>query len=275
MAEVEVERLGTNGRGVGRLDSGMAVFVEDGLPGQRVRARLHKVKKSFAEARIEEVLEESPHRTEPRCVHFFTCGGCRLQHLDYAAQLRAKTAQVTDALERIGHFDDPPVRDALDSPDAWGYRNKMEYSFGDVRWLTKEEMGAEEGNVQRDFALGLHPRGRWAQILHLQECHLPHPRSVEILKAVQDRTAGSRFAPYSGKTHRGYWRFLITRQGVRTDQWLADIVTEDLPDAHGETEALARGLEEIGGNRYCLDLVQPIDLLPHTPHVECVARLTA
>jgi len=241
-AVVEVESLGSNGRGVARLPSGMAVFVEDGLPGQQVRIRLRKVKKHFAEARIEEILRESPARVEPRCRHFFTCGGCRLQHLDYRAQVAEKGEQVRDALERIGGFEDPPMRPPMGSPQEWGYRNKMEYSFGDVRWLSREELDAAESRVRRDFALGLHPRGRWERILHLEECHLPHPRSVEILREVQEQTGRSRHRPYSPRTHKGYWRYLITRQGVRTGQWMADIVTADIEAAHGEVEDLARRL---------------------------------
>ena len=280
--ELEIERLDTEARGVGRSPEGQVVFVPDALPGQRVRVRLGKRKKTWAEARLLEVLRPGTDQVEPRCVHFWTCGGCRLQHLDYPAQLAAKTAQVRDALVRLGHFPDPPVEDCEPSPDVYGYRNKMEYSFGDRRWLDREEMearwkreakvlrraaraqgdasGAKEAaggpakgsarrdgrtNRDRDFALGLHPRARWDRVIQLEECHLPEERSVEVLRHVQEATLRSRRGAYSTRTHQGYWRFLVVRQGVRTGQWLVDLITAPSREGHGEVEALARSLQAV------------------------------
>ncbi|MFC1544105.1 23S rRNA (uracil(1939)-C(5))-methyltransferase RlmD [Gemmatimonadota bacterium] len=242
LLELEIESLAFGGRGVARTDEGLVVFVEDALPGQRVRARIVRVKKGHAEAKLSEIVRESPDAVTPRCRHFGTCGGCRLQHLDYPAQLAAKTAQVSDSLRRLGGFRDPEVRDALASPDVYGYRNKMEYSFGDRRWLTAGEMAAGRSHPEDDRALGLHPRGRWNRILHLEECHLPDELSVKVLRHVQEAVARSSLDVFTTRTHKGFWRFLVVREGRRTGQWLVDIITSEEKDGWGEVDELAAGL---------------------------------
>jgi 23S rRNA (uracil1939-C5)-methyltransferase len=242
--ELEIERLAFGGLGVSRTGKGMVVFIRDGLPGQRVRARLVRIKKRHAEAVIDEILRESPHAVAPRCRHFGPCGGCRLQHLDYAAQLSEKSDQVRDALERLGRFNDPPVEETIPGPRTFGYRNKMEYSFGDMRWLTAEEMDRKEEIPERFFGLGLHPRGRWDRVIHLHECHLPDSLSVEIMRAVQDVAIRSALRPFTTRTQEGFWRFLVVRQGVRTDQWMVDLITSENADGTAEVDALAARLME-------------------------------
>ncbi|MFC1499650.1 23S rRNA (uracil(1939)-C(5))-methyltransferase RlmD [Candidatus Zixiibacteriota bacterium] len=241
--ELDIESLAFGGRGIGRTEEGRVVFVDDALPGQRVSAQIVKMKKRHAEARLVDVITPSPEEVEPRCVHFGTCGGCRLQHLDYEAQMREKEDQVREALRRIGGFRDLETEPIFPSPRIYGYRNKMEYSFGDMRWLTSEEMEDPSSVPGRDFALGLHPRGHWSRTLHLTDCHLPDPFSVEILREVQKSTSQSRFRPYSTGGHTGFWRFLTIREGVRTRQWLVDIITADDPTGSGEVETLARHLK--------------------------------
>lgn len=241
--EIKIDSLAFGGNGVGRTDDGLVVFVEDGLPGQLVSARLGKVKKNYAYATLAEVRRQSPDFCEPRCLYFGSCGGCRLQHLSYDVQISAKGEQVRDALARIGGFADPPVENIIPSPSVYGYRNKMEYSFGNVRWLDALEMEQLENVPNRDFALGLHPRRRWNRIINIQECHLPSRLSVDIVKLVQESTSKSSYRPYTTKTHTGFWKFLIVREGVRTRQWLVDLVTSDKPEARGEVDSLARKIK--------------------------------
>lgn len=243
IVDLKIESLAFGGRGIGRTGEGMVVFVEDALPGQRIRASVTRIRKRYVEARLHEVVEESPHAVKPRCTHFGPCGGCRLQHLDYKAQLEEKEQQVREALIRIGGFTSPPVEQIIPSPRIYGYRNKMEYSFGNTRWLTPEEMDNKKSVSDRDFALGLHPRGRWYRTIHLDECHLPSNLSVEILKVVQKSAVAGTYKPFSTGDQSGYWRFLVVREGVRTGQWLVDIITSDDSSAQGEVEALARHLK--------------------------------
>src|SRR5437763_4019998 len=125
--ELRVDRLAYGGRGVARHGE-LVVFVARGLPGDRVRARVTKFKRRYAEAQAIELLEPGPGRVEPRCAHFGVCGGCAWQDLDYAEQLRHKQAQVADALDRLGGFAGFALEPIVPAEQHYGYRNKVEYS---------------------------------------------------------------------------------------------------------------------------------------------------
>src|SRR5438477_1650956 len=126
--ELHVDSLAYGGNGVARLN-GFVVFVRRGLPGDTVRARVTKVKRSHAEALAVEVLEPGPQRVDAPCAHYPACGGCRFQDLAYDAQVAAKKAQVADALRRIGGLADPPLEPIIPAESIFHYRNKLEYSF--------------------------------------------------------------------------------------------------------------------------------------------------
>src|ERR687888_188030 len=128
--DVRIESLAYGGNGVGRVD-GFVVFVRGGLPGDRVRARVTKTKRGFAEASTEVVLEPSARRVEPPCPYFGVCGGCRFQDLAYEEQIAQKEQQVRDALERIGRFSPPPLEPIVPAASEYGYRNKLEYTFAE------------------------------------------------------------------------------------------------------------------------------------------------
>src|SRR5919206_4161087 len=140
--ELTVDRLAHGGAGVARLD-GYVVFVRGAVPGDRVKARVTKSKRSFAEADSVELLEPSPDRVEPVAPH----PGAPWQVLPYERQLTEKQEQVRDALARIGRFEEPPVRPIVPAVEQWRYRNKLEYSFG----------SADDG----ELVLGFHRPGRW------------------------------------------------------------------------------------------------------------------
>ncbi|MGI9175775.1 MAG: class I SAM-dependent RNA methyltransferase, partial [Rhodothermales bacterium] len=139
--ELTIEKFADRGKSLARLD-GRVVFVPGAVPGDRVRALVTKSKKSYAEARLTDVLQPSDLRTEPRCFYFPTCGGCKWQHVQYEAQLEAKRQSVEEALVHEGGFEDVQVSPALGSPDVFFYRNKMEFSFSTRRWLTPEEIAS-------------------------------------------------------------------------------------------------------------------------------------
>ncbi len=215
-----VERLALGGRGVARVE-GYTVFVERGLPGQEVEATILRRKKAYAEARVERVLRPSPQETEPRCAHFGLCGGCALQHLEYGAQLEAKRDQVRDSLIRLGGFADPVVEETLPSPAAYEYRNKMEYSFS-TRWLTDPD-AAESGESR--FGLGLHVRRRFDRVVSVERCHLQDAEGSELLGRVRSFAEASGIPFYSTRTHTGFWRFLVLRQGVHTGDRMVLLIT--------------------------------------------------
>jgi 23S rRNA (uracil1939-C5)-methyltransferase len=207
--ELQVDSLAYGGNGVARLD-GFVVFVRSGLPGDRVRARVTKVKRGFAEAIATDVLEPSQHRVEAPCAHYPVCGGCRFQDLDYAFQVAAKEDQVRDALKRIGGIAEPPLEPILPADSPFFYRNKMEYSF------TQTSDGP---------ALGFHKAGRWDEVLEIEKCWLTTDLGNSIRNAVRDWAREENLVAYDQAEHTGYLRHLVVREGRNTGQALVVLVT--------------------------------------------------
>jgi 23S rRNA (uracil1939-C5)-methyltransferase len=210
--EVGIDSLAYGGSGVGRVD-GFVVFVRGALPGDRVRARVTKVKRGFAEAAAETVLDPSAQRVEAPCHHFGIgkCGGCRFQDLAYEAQIAAKEQQVRDALVRIGRLEEPPVEPIVPAASLYHYRNKLEYSFS----------AGEDGEV----ALGFHRAGRWDQVIDIEECLLTTDLGNAIRLAVRDWAREEKLEPYDQATGEGYLRHLVYREGRNTGEVLVVLVT--------------------------------------------------
>jgi 23S rRNA (uracil1939-C5)-methyltransferase len=207
--ELQIDSLAYGGNGVGRLN-GFVVFVRGALPGDRVRAKVTKVKRGFAEAAAGDVLEPSPHRVDAPCPHFGVCGGCRFQHLVYEEQIAAKEQQVRDALARIGRVAEPPVEPIVPAASLYHYRNKLEYSF----------TASDEG-----VALGFHRAGRWDEVIALEVCLLTTEVGNAIRDAVRDWAREERLEPYDQATGEGYLRHLVVREGRNTGQVLVVLVT--------------------------------------------------
>jgi len=207
--ELHVDSLAFGGNGVARLN-GFVVFVRRGLPGDTVRARVTKVKRSHAEALAVEIVEPSDKRVEAPCAHYPACGGCRFQDLAYGAQLEAKHEQVGDALRRIGGIAEPPLEPILPAESQFFYRNKLEYSF------TSTPAGP---------SLGFHKAGRWDEVLEIEKCWLTTELGNAIRNAVRDWAREERLEPYDQADQSGYLRHLVVREGRNTGQVLVQLVT--------------------------------------------------
>jgi 23S rRNA (uracil1939-C5)-methyltransferase len=208
--ELDIESLAFGGNGVARHD-GFVVFVRRGLPGDRVRARVTKVKRGFAEALATDVLTAGPLHVDAPCEHYPICGGCRFQDLAYEAQIEQKHAQVRDALQRIAGIADPPLEPIVRCrPDVFFYRNKMEYSFAP----------SDDGPV-----LGLHRAGRWDEVVDIRRCWLTTDVGNGIRNAVRDWAREEGLPAYSQEDGSGYLRHLIVREGRNTGQALVQLVT--------------------------------------------------
>jgi 23S rRNA (uracil1939-C5)-methyltransferase len=209
VVELDVDSLAYGGNGVARLN-GFVVFVRRGLPGDRVRARVTKVKRGFAEALAEEVVAPSALRVEAPCAHYPACGGCRFQDLAYEAQVAEKEAQVRDALRRIGGIAEPPLEGILPAESQFHYRNKLEYSF------TRTPSGP---------ALGFHKAGRWDEVLEIERCWLTTDLGNAIRNAVRDWAREEGLEAYDQADGTGYLRHLVYREGRNTGQVLVMLVT--------------------------------------------------
>ena len=222
MVELEITGIAFGGKGMSRLN-GLAVFVDQAIPGDRVRARIIRKKKNYAEARLTELLEASADRIQAPCRYSGTCGGCKWQFLTYSKQREYKRQHVIESLEHIGLIKGIAVAPTIASPKIFAYRNKMEFSCSDREWLMPQEMGKQ--NKVKGFAIGLHVPGTFSKVLDIQACLLQPEIGNSILAEVRNYIAKSDKPVYGLKTHIGFWRFLMLRYSVAYNQWMVNIVT--------------------------------------------------
>jgi 23S rRNA (uracil1939-C5)-methyltransferase len=211
LIEVEISDLSDTGDGVGRT-SERVVFVADVVPGDRILARLLYVKPSYAQAKLQEILQPSPHRVRPSCIVADKCGGCQWQHVGYEYQIIAKRNQVIQALERIGGFVAPDVKPMLVGNDAFGYRNKATYPIGK--------------SIAGKVVAGYYQKGSH-QIVNLNQCPVQDERLNLLLREVKQDIQKQRWQPYDEKTHTGLIRHLGLRIGRRTGEMLLTLVVKD------------------------------------------------
>lgn len=221
---LEIESAAFRGKGVAKVD-GLAVFVYGTAPGDVVKARIIKKKKNYREAKLLEVLEPSKDRITPKCQHANVCGGCSWQHVPYAKQLEYKGQQVADHIRRLGGLTDTIIHPAMGSESEFYYRNKMEYSFANRRWLTQDEINKDEFVDDSGFAAGMHAPGRFDKILNLNECHLQRKESFEILDFVRNYCIKHDIPPFDAMKHEGFMRHLMIRNSYHTDDFMVNLVT--------------------------------------------------
>ncbi len=222
LIEATITDLAFGGRGLARID-GMAVFVDPAVPGDRVRARIFKKRKRYAEARVVELLAPSVDRVPCPCPYNGWCGGCKSQFLSYDRQLAYKWRHVVDSLSHIGALEDIPVHPVIPSEKIFGYRNKMEFSCSDRRWLLPEEMNMDR--IDNGFALGLHVPGTFYKVLDIDACLLMPDLGNQILGTARAFMKKSDQLAYGLRSHKGFWRFLMLRHSVAKDQWMVNVVT--------------------------------------------------
>ncbi len=223
--ELEVADLAFGGPAIAKVD-GFVVFVENALPGDRVLATVFRRRRQYAEARADRILRPSPARVPARCAHVSICGGCRLQELDYAEQVRHKERQVAECLAHLGGVA-ASVRRAIPAPARFHYRNKMEYSFGT--------------DAEGRLTLGLHRRGFFDRPFDLERCHIATPVSSEIVDFVRAFARAEALTPYDLRRHTGLLRFLAVREAVRTGQVMVNLVASE---EHPALERLGAALVE-------------------------------
>ena len=217
---LKIDSLAYGGKGVSRVDD-FVIFVKNAIPGQKVRALLYKKRKGFGEARPLEILSESKHAVGPRCDHFPTCGGCKFQQLDYVEQVVQKKQQIENIFRRQAGITNFELDEIISADKIFHYRNKMEFTFSNNRWVLPEE----PENVNRDFALGMHIPERWDKILNIDRCYIMPELGNEILIKVKSLVQELALQPYNQKTHNGFLRYLMMRFGVNTGDLLVNLVT--------------------------------------------------
>jgi 23S rRNA (uracil1939-C5)-methyltransferase len=237
IVELEIEKYAFEGRGVAKVDKGSivpesidesknkyVVFVDGSYPGDVVKASLTKIKKSYAKASIEEIIKPSELRINARCKFFGTCGGCKQQDLDYTTQTKFKQQQIEEIFEKMSGFKDFIIEEIIPSEKVFFYRNKMEFSFAEKRWLTNEEIISEK-EFEKDFALGLHIPRVFDKVLDIDECFLQSEESNKILNFSRNFFKERNVSIYSTKTHQGFLRNLVVKQSRHSDDLMVNLVT--------------------------------------------------
>ena len=240
---LKIESLAFGGRGLARYND-FVVFVKDAIPGQTVNTLVYRKKQGYAEARVLEVLEDSPNAVQAPCMHFGVCGGCKTQNLAYDEQLNQKVHQVEDIFRRMGKYPEFKLDDVVPAENVYHYRNKMEFTFSPNRWLLSDE----QEDTSKSVALGLHIPGRFDKILNIKECHIQPEIGNRILNKTQEICeAHTELVPYNPKTHTGFLRHLMLRFGIRTQQLMVNIVTayEDMDKLSPLVDGLLNDISEI------------------------------
>ena len=205
---VTIESIGAEGKCVARHEN-QVIFVDKVAPGDVVDIKITKKRKNFLTAIPVDFVEYSVNRTKPFCEHFGSCGGCKWQHIDYETQLKYKRQQVIDSLERIARVSLPEINPILPAPDTRYYRNKLEFTFSNKRWLTTDEI--KTSDVIDRNGLGFHMPGRYDKIININKCHLQDDISNRIRLATLAYAKEKKMDFYDLLEHQGLLRNLTIR----------------------------------------------------------------
>ena len=218
LENIKLLSAGAKGVSIGKTEDGKTIIVSGAIPGDIVNARVKKAKSKYYEADAVEILTPSPFRVEPECEHFGVCGGCKWQNMSYEKQLEFKQDEVINNIKRIGGIEDFESIPILGGDEPYYYRNKMEFSFSNARWLTSEEIKSGT-DINQKNALGFHIPGQWSKILDLKNCYLQEYPSNEIRLAIRNYAIENELDFFDLKSQDGFLRTLMLRQNSK-GEWM-------------------------------------------------------
>ena len=210
LENLEVIDAGAKGKAVARAKDGLVVFINNAVPGDIVSVQTHKKRKSYYEGTAISFSKYSEKRDEPVCDYFGTCGGCKWQHMGYEHQLYYKQKEVENNLKRLGGIEIPDLYPILGAAEQYFYRNKMEFSFSDNKWLTKEQIQSD-AVIENRNALGFHIPGMWDKILDIDNCHLQRDPSNAIRNFIKTRAEEIDLTFFNTRKQFGSLRTLMIR----------------------------------------------------------------
>ena len=235
LENITIEATAAEGNGLAHVD-GKVVFVKQAIPGDVVDVQVNKVRSGYSQGYIARLISPSPHRLSPFCEHFGQCGGCTWQTLPYPMQIAFKQQQVVDQLTRIGHLQLPPVSPILGSEKTDHYRNKLEYTFSNRRWLLPGEDWSTMSETDR-LGLGFHVSGFFDKVLDIRQCHLQREPSNAIRLFIRQYAIDHGLSFYDLRENRGFLRTMVVRT---TSTGEAMLVLCFGGEAEGEDAAVAR-----------------------------------
>ena len=206
---IEILNTASKGKSVAK-HNGRVIFVKGGVPGDICDITVFKRRKKFWEAKIEKIIKKSKYRIKPKCAHFGTCGGCKWQNMHYEAQLEFKQNQVLDNFSKIGGVTIEKFNDILGSDKIYNYRNKMEFTFSNKRWLKEDEIKNDENIIDKN-ALGFHVPGMFDKVIDLKKCFLQENPSNKIRNSVKDFALENNLSFFDIRNQKGFLRNLMIR----------------------------------------------------------------
>jgi 23S rRNA (uracil1939-C5)-methyltransferase len=224
--QVEILDAGSEGKAVARIDN-YVIFVPFVVPGDVIDIRVVKRRKRYLEGKMVKLHKASPLRVEPKCSHFGVCGGCKWQNLSYEDQLKFKQKQVVDNFERIGKLTIPEILPVIGSEKQYFYRNKLEFTFSNRRWLTEDELQQDE--VTDTNGLGFHLPGMFDRIIDVENCYLQPEPSNSIRLGLNSFAREQKYTYYDSRDHKGFLRNVIIRNSANNDVMVIMIFGNDNP----------------------------------------------
>ncbi len=250
---VEVIDAGAKGKTVAKAPDGRVIFLSNAVPGDEVDIQTLKKRKAYYEGKAVTFHKLSDKRTEPVCEHFGTCGGCKWQNMAYEHQLHYKQKEVVNNLTRLGHIELPEVTPILGSAKQYFYRNKMEFSFSDSRWLTLDEIQSDDDLGDRN-ALGFHIPGMWDKILDVKTCHLQEDPSNAIRNAVKQFAVEHELEFFNTRNQTGLLRTMMIRTSSTGDiMVLIQFFKEDKGNRELLLDFLAETFPQITSLQYVIN----------------------
>ncbi len=252
LEDLVIERIAAEGKALTHTSEGMVVFVEFAVPGDVVDVRIIKKKKAYMEGRIIALKKPSEQRLAPFCKHFGLCGGCKWQPLPYNLQLEAKRQQVYDQLVRIGHLEVPEIQPVLGSEKTEYYRNKLEFTFSERRWILPDEEPEGLTDVQR-LGLGFHVGKFFDKVLDIEDCHLQRDPSNAIRLFIKDWAISHSLPFYNLRGNYGLMRNMFVRTGDEGTLMVILCFAEESPAILPMMEAIAQRFPEITSLYYVVN----------------------
>jgi 23S rRNA (uracil1939-C5)-methyltransferase len=253
LENLEVIDAGAKGKAVARAEDGRVVFINNAVPGDIATIQTHKKRKSYYEGTAISFSKYSEKRVEPVCEYFGTCGGCKWQHMGYDHQMYYKQKEVENNLKRLGGIEIPEVSPIIGASDQYFYRNKMEFSFSDNKWLTKEQIESDEVIENRN-ALGFHIPGMWDKILDIDNCHLQRDPSNAIRNFIKTKAEEIDIAFFNTRKQEGSLRTLIIRTtSIGELMVLVQFYEVDEPKRKLLLDAVAEKFPEINSLQYVIN----------------------
>ncbi len=251
--ELEVIDAGAKGKTVAKAPDGKVVFLPNAVPGDIVDVQTFKKRKAYYEGKAVHFHSLSKKRTDPECLYFGVCGGCKWQNMDYKHQLFYKQKEVVNNLTRIGHLELPEITPILGSKQHYFYRNKMEFSFSNSRWLTQEEIQSDADLGDRN-ALGFHIPGMWDKILDIEKCHLQQDPSNAIRNAVKRFAVDHGLEFFNTREQSGFLRTLMIRtSSTGKIMVLIQFYKEDIKNRELLLDFMANEFPEITSLQYVIN----------------------